>query len=221
MDKEKFSFGLYYSDGMRKDIKKSMVTLARYKFAAKMAAHVENLRVLELGCNEGLGAYFFMQMPNCGEYVGVDANKEAISWGLENVRPDGQGYGKKVDFVNADFLKPMELGGRSGNFNALVSLDVIEHIRAEDEHKFMDVVVGNISDDGIAVIGTPNIAMRPYQPEETRKEHVNMLDEAGLHRICHAAFKNVFLFSMNDEVVHTGFAPMACYFFALCCGPRK
>mgnify|MGYP007028595943 CR=1 FL=1 len=33
-------------------------------------------------------------------------------------------------------------------------------------------------------------------------------------------FDNVFLFSMNDEVVHTGFTPMAHYLFALCVGPK-
>ena len=32
-------------------------------------------------------------------------------------------------------------------------------------------------------------------------------------------FRNVFIFSMNDEVVHTGFYPMAHYLFALCCHP--
>ncbi len=30
-------------------------------------------------------------------------------------------------------------------------------------------------------------------------------------------FENVFLFSMNDEVVHTGYYPMAHYLFAVCC----
>ncbi|MCA6302689.1 MAG: hypothetical protein IM629_12150, partial [Phenylobacterium sp.] len=33
-------------------------------------------------------------------------------------------------------------------------------------------------------------------------------------------FSNVFLFSMNDEVVHTGFAPMAHYLFAIGAGKR-
>ena len=33
-------------------------------------------------------------------------------------------------------------------------------------------------------------------------------------------FKNVFLFSMNDEVVHTGFSKMAHYLICLCVGAR-
>jgi len=30
----------------------------------------------------------------------------------------------------------------------------------------------------------------------------------------------VFSFSMNDEVVHTGFEKMAHYLFVICCGAR-
>jgi hypothetical protein len=33
-------------------------------------------------------------------------------------------------------------------------------------------------------------------------------------------FENVFIFSMNDEVVHTGFSPMAHYIIGLGCGRR-
>lgn len=111
--------------------------------------------------------------------------------------------------------------GGIDRFNTVISLDVIEHIRKEDEHKFMNAVIGNLSNDGIAIIGTPNIRMQSYQSEETRKVHVNMFDETRLYNLCHTVFKNVFMFSMNDEVIHTGFAPMSCYFFALCCGPVK
>lgn len=111
MDKSIFYFGPYYSNGMYTDIKKAMITLARYKFAGKMVTHVGDLRVLELGCNEGMGSYFFMQMPNCKEYVGIDVDREVISWGLERVKPDGEKYGKKVDFIEADFLKPLKFVG--------------------------------------------------------------------------------------------------------------
>ena len=31
-------------------------------------------------------------------------------------------------------------------------------------------------------------------------------------------FRNVFMFSMNDEVIHTGHHKMAHYLMALCCG---
>jgi hypothetical protein len=34
-------------------------------------------------------------------------------------------------------------------------------------------------------------------------------------------FYNVFMFSMNDEVVYTGFHKMAHYIFVLCSGKRR
>ena len=34
-------------------------------------------------------------------------------------------------------------------------------------------------------------------------------------------YHNVLLFSMNDEVVHTGYHAMAHYLFAVCCGPKR
>ena len=33
-------------------------------------------------------------------------------------------------------------------------------------------------------------------------------------------FHNVFIFSMNDEVIHTGFYPMAHYLWAIGVGPK-
>ncbi len=34
-------------------------------------------------------------------------------------------------------------------------------------------------------------------------------------------FNSVFVFSMNDEVVHTGFYPMAHYLIAVCAHPKN
>jgi hypothetical protein len=46
---------------------------------------------------------------------------------------------------------------------------------------------------------------------------VNCKDAAGLKALMSRFFHNVFIFSMNDEVVHTGFYPMAHCLWALCC----
>jgi hypothetical protein len=34
-------------------------------------------------------------------------------------------------------------------------------------------------------------------------------------------FENVFMFGMNDEIVHTGYAPMCHYIWALAVGVRQ
>ena len=44
---------------------------------------------------------------------------------------------------------------------------------------------------------------------------MNCKDAAGLRKLCERHFHNVFIFSMNDEVVHTGYHKMAHYVFAV------
>jgi hypothetical protein len=50
---------------------------------------------------------------------------------------------------------------------------------------------------------------------------VNCKDGEEFRALMLRYFHNVFLFSMNDEVVHTGFHKMAHYLLAVCCGKRE
>lgn len=54
---------------------------------------------------------------------------------------------------------------------------------------------------------------------QSRAGHVNCKSGEDLRRTLRQHFRNVFLFGMNDEVVHVGFAPMCHYLLALCIGP--
>ena len=45
--------------------------------------------------------------------------------------------------------------------------------------------------------------------------------EPDLKRLMQRHFHDVFIFSMNDEVIHTGFHALAHYLFALCVGKRS
>lgn len=45
--------------------------------------------------------------------------------------------------------------------------------------------------------------------------HVNLFSAERLRDTLRDYFENVFLFGMNDEIVHTGFYPMSHYLFAL------
>jgi hypothetical protein len=71
------------------------------------------------------------------------------------------------------------------------------------------------------VIGSPSLQSQVYASEGSKAGHVNCKDGREFRKVMERYFENVFLFSMNDEVVHTGFAPMAHYLFALCVGPRR
>ncbi len=105
-------------------------------------------------------------------------------------------------------------------FDAILSLDVIEHIVPEREKDFCKIICGNLKEDGVVVIGTPNIMLSPYACEASRLGHINLYDQKRLYELMNRYFKNVFIFNMNDEIVNMSFAPMACYIFAVCCNKK-
>ena len=55
-----------------------------------------------------------------------------------------------------------------------------------------------------------------YASAVNKKEHVNCKTGKALKKFCEKFFKSVFLFSMNDEIVHTGFSPMSQYIICIC-----
>jgi len=94
-------------------------------------------------------------------------------------------------------------------------MDVIEHIYQSKEDRFFEVICNNLKDNGFCVIGTPNAAANKFTSKENEIAHVNLFFHQRLAELAAKYFNNVFLFSMNDEVVHTGFYPMAHYFVGL------
>lgn len=50
--------------------------------------------------------------------------------------------------------------------------------------------------------------------------HINLYSHERLKGLMCGYFHNVFMFGMNDEVVHTGFPSMAHYLFAVGAGVK-
>jgi len=198
--------GQHWSYNVHNDPKRLAFVLSRYKFAAKMAC--KGRRVLELGCSEGLGAPILSEFAD--RYTGIDLDSEAVAAAVANWQDD------RCTFVVGDFL-----GRQLGTFDSIVSLDVIEHIDPAREPLFFDTIRQNLDTDGICVIGTPNLTSAPYASAASQQGHVNLFDAGRLRRVMEQVFHNVFLFGMNDEVVHTGFSPMAHYLLAVGCYRRK
>ena len=108
-----------------------------------------------------------------------------------------------------------------GSFDAVLSMDVIEHIYQSKENRFFEVICNNLKDNGFCVIGTPNEAANKFTSKENEIAHVNLFSHQRLSELAEKYFHNVFLFSMNDEVVHTGFYPMAHYLIVLLVGKKN
>lgn len=202
---ERKVLGRHWAYNILQDPKRLAFVLSRYKFCAKMAGR--GRRILELGCSEGIGTPILAEF--VAHYTGVDMDGPAIATAKANWENE------KCRFVEADFL-----GHGYGTFDVIVSLDVIEHIHVEYEPLFFDTVRQNLGEDGICLVGTPNVTSAAYASPASQAGHVNLYDAARLEAAMRTAFHNVFMFGLNDEIVHTGYAPMTHYLMALGCSKR-
>jgi len=203
LDNEKaFVLGPYFSAYLRTDPKHLAFTLSRYKFVLKMLK--ENASVLELGCSDGLGSYILKE--RASKVHAVDFDHRAIGWAKENLE-DSQ-----ITFEQENILTK-----KFGQFDTVISLDVIEHIYSENEDEYMSAILNNIKNTGVAIVGTPNITAEKYASHND--QHVNLFDGRRLVKLFEKHFHNVFLFGMNDEVIHTGYTDMCHYLFVMACHP--
>jgi 2-polyprenyl-3-methyl-5-hydroxy-6-metoxy-1,4-benzoquinol methylase len=186
-----------------------LFTLARYKFAARMLEPGRTHDILELGCSEGFGTLLLAEGGN--RVTGIDFDQKSIEHAQTSLSASG------IDFRHADFLNDEPFG----EFDAIISLDVIEHIERSREQEFFQSIVRNLRPDGFAVIGTPNEAASAHASEMSKVGHINLFTAERLASTARQWFRNVFIFGMNDEILHTGFYPMTHYVFILACGKRS
>ncbi len=205
MSSDLMTLGRVSSFNLHTDPKRLAFVLSRYKFAAKMAS--KNKNILELGCSEGIGVPILSEFAL--RYTGVDQDSEAIAFAKRNWAS------QKNCFLADNFL-----GKKYGAFDSVISLDVVEHIPPKDEQLFFKTVYDNIGDDGIGIIGTPNEAASAYASRGSRIGHVNLFDAERLQEQMRRLFYNVFIFGVNDEVVHTGFSKMCHYLICVGCYKR-
>lgn len=205
MGNENVVLGPYYSYQLRHTPRKMLFALSHYKFAAKMIG--KGKTVLEVGCSEGLGTVLLAEFAK--KVVAVDMDAEAVAEAHRNFASE------KMEFRNLNFL-----GARIGKFDSFVSFDVIEHIYPKNENKFFRSICDNLKKDGICIIGTPNKAADAYASKVTKMGHVNLYDSDKLRQSMEKFFRRAFIFSANDELIHTGFYPMAHYLIGIGVGRK-
>ena len=202
------SLGLMTNQGWDDDPKRLAFTLARYKFVAKMFSGRRH--VLEVGCGDAFGTRIVRQEVN--ELTAVDFDPVFIEDVNKRMRPKW----RFNCFVHDMLDKPVP-----GSFDGAYALDVLEHIQPGDEKHFLDNFTASIAPQGVAIIGMPSLESQTYASEISKAGHVNCKSMPDLKRAMEKYFSNVFMFSMNDEVVHTGYHRMAHYLIALCCERRS
>ena len=200
--------GKYSSDDYINDPKHFGMVASRYKFCARMLEGLE--LVIEVGCGDGFGSAAVASTVK--QLICTDINEALLA---DNRRRNS--FLTNVTYEYFQFQEspyPLLADG-------IFMVDVLEHIYPEEEPQIMGNLVSSLDAHGVALIGTPNKSAEQYSSEWSRKSHVNLKDHQSLKDLANRYFHNVFIFGMNDEVVHTGFLPMAHYLWALCVTPRK
>lgn len=199
---------------LRRDPRHLGFTLARYKFVAKMLSGLEH--VCEIGCHEGTGSLVVAQ--GVGHLTAVDVLADVI----EFCRAEYDRFDLNIDFQACDVLDGIPASGRGdGRYDAVYLLDVLEHVDPAQEDAFMSSIVASLDpDNGVAIIGIPSLESQAYASPVSAAQHINCKSQDGLRQVAERYFTRVFMFGMNDEVLHTGFGPMCHYLLALCVAPR-
>jgi cyclopropane fatty-acyl-phospholipid synthase-like methyltransferase len=193
-----------------RDPKRLVFTLSRYKFVAKMLAGMNE--VLELGSGDGFGLPIIAQ---------IVTNVHCIDWdsmyidGI-NSRLIDTGYIKNATAIVHDInTAPIPYT----NLDAIYAIDVIEHFNPDMESIILNRVCYSLSSNGIFIVGTPNKMAAHLATHDSIIGHINLKTAVELKSTMLSYFSNVFLFGMNDEVIHTGHYDMCHYLFALCINP--
>ena len=202
-NKKNITLPLNTSTLYNRDPKALAFISSRHKFIGKMIE--DKQKVLDIGCGDGFGTTIVSQFVK--KIIGIDYYLAHIDEAKKNFK----------NFKNIRFhAKNIFDMNYKNYFDAAYSTDVLEHISKKEEIKFMKSTCRTLKKNGIFIVGMPSIESQKYASEVNKKEHINCKSGKDLKKFCEKFFKSVFLFSMNDEVVHTGFAPMSQYIICIC-----
>lgn len=190
-----------YADFVQNNMLQILIRLARYKFVARLIKKSDHL--LEVGSGSGLGAMFLGQ--HCEKVTGLELKVSEV----EEARSINKR--ENVTFVKANLFDyaPTSL------YDVVVCLDVIEHLSAEDGTRLVRTMAHHVKPSGLLVVGSPSIHSYPYQSPLSRASHIKCYDQPELVALLDSCCSRTLAFSMNDEVVHTGYYKLAWYYFVL------
>ncbi|HXW81171.1 MAG TPA: class I SAM-dependent methyltransferase [Acidimicrobiales bacterium] len=189
------------------DPRRLLFSMARSKFVAKML--VGRSRVLEVGCGDAFCAPIVRQ--TVSHLTVADFDPVYIEDAKSRMREPWT-----YDAIVMDVTKDTP----PGHYDGIYSLDMFEHIQPSKEDEVLGRLVSALDRNGVFIMGMPSLESQVYASAPSRAGHVNCKTEDQLRCLLERYFANVFLFGMNDEVLHTGYGPMCHYRLALACTPR-
>ena len=198
------SLGLMTNQAWHDDPRHLVFTLSRYKFVAKMLA--DRAHVLEVGCGDAFGTRIVAQ--SVKRLTATDFDPVFVADVTRRMDPQWRFECKAHDMLSGPF---------PGRYDGAYALDVIEHIEPKDEQNFVSNIVKSLTKEGVLLLGCPSLQSQAYASPPSKAGHVNCKTGDTMRTLLSQYFHNVFIFSMNDEVVHTGYTPMAHYLIGVAC----
>jgi len=202
------ALGPWTSYSLTVDPKHLAFVLARYKFVARMLQG--RARVLEIGSGDGFG------LPLVAQAV---THVHCLDWDQRLL--DGNAR-RLSHLTNVTYLKA-DLNREAPDLevDAAYWIDVIEHVDPATESAMLRHIIRCLPDEGVLITGTPNKTASPHASPQSERVHINLKTMEELRTLMRRHFHNVFMFGMNDEVLHTGYAPMCHYLWSLAVGVRR
>ena len=187
------------------DPKKLFISMARYKFVSKVLEGKKN--VLEIGGEPFRSRIVKQNVKNLTVYT-----KEEFTYN-ESLNIKNKNF--KIDFKLKNFDET-KVKKNNTKFDGIYALDFINKVSKNKESLFLKNCLRLLKSNGIFVVGTPSKESKKFASNITKLVNKNEYSGDEFKLILKKYFNNVFLFSMNDEVIHTGFNKMAHYLIALC-----
>lgn len=200
--------GLMINQAWKDDPRHLVFTFSRYKFVSKMLSGKKS--VLEVGCADAFCSRLLLQ--EVEKLTVTDFDPVFIKDVEARMDPDW-----KFETAVHDFLS----GPMPKKFDAAYAMDVIEHIEPDKEHPFCKNIVDSLNEQGVLLLGCPSKESQVYASPPSKAGHVNCKSGKELKVLLEKYFHHVFMFSMNDEMVHTGYFPMAHYILGIGCGKKS
>lgn len=204
---QEIPLGPWSSYSLMHDPKHFCFVLSRYKFCARLLEGKK--KVLEIGCGDGVGIPLMAQ---------VVRHLHCVDWDERNI----QGNRRRLNWLRNVTYECLDITEKSpkDTYDAALSIDVLEHVEVAREDAFLARICKTLSPQGVLIIGTPNKTASAYATHRSDIQHINLKTADELRALVEKYFRHCFIFSMNDEIVHTGFYPMAHYLLALCVGKK-
>ena len=121
-------------------------------------------------------------------------------------------------FVN---LNALDISKLNFDVNCIINVDFIEHITKKEGIIFIKNCKKFLQNqknrrNKMLIIGTPSYYSKKYRAKHNLLHHKHEYKPDELYEICAKNFSRVFKFTMNDELVHTGFDKLGWFFFLIC-----